>query len=172
MLRIATASLLLWPWLRMGLLPPVESMRMSDQNTPVLMSTDATLVMGILSSALPKNCGLIRSTRSGPTSIRVGKRKLPRVQRLALNTLLELELRGALDMNQILTPRSVRLRGIVGFGFLQRFLAAPAPNKGTASPPLHPLVNLLPEAPEVIDSRNQGNGHHEPNGHSRHQVNV
>src|ERR1044071_4859380 len=98
MLRIATASALLWPWLRIGLLPPVESMRMSDQNTPVLISTDATLVMGILSSALPKNRGLIRSTRSGPTSIRVGKRKLPRVQRLAWNTLLEVDVRGAVDM--------------------------------------------------------------------------
>src|SRR5437764_12990513 len=83
----------------MGLLPPVESMRMSDQNTPVLMSTDATLVMGILSSALPKNRGLIRKTRSGPTSIRVGKRKLPRVQRLALKTLLAVDVRGAVDMS-------------------------------------------------------------------------
>ena len=71
------------------MLPPVESMRMSDQNIPVLISTEATLVMGMLSSELPKNRGLIRSTRSGLTSIRVGKRKLPRVQRLALNTLLE-----------------------------------------------------------------------------------
>src|SRR6478609_2891274 len=98
MLRIATASLLLWPWLRMGLLPPVESMRMSDQNTPVLICTDATLVLGILSSDLPKNRALVRNTRSGPTSFRMGKRKLPRVQRLALNILLELELRGGVNM--------------------------------------------------------------------------
>src|ERR1700726_931214 len=98
MLRIATASPLLWPWLRMGLLPPVESIRMSDQSIPVLIRTDATLVMGMLSSELPKNRGLIRKTRSGPTSIRVGKRKLPRVQRLALNTLLAVEVRGAVDM--------------------------------------------------------------------------
>src|SRR5579864_820228 len=128
MLRISTASLLLWPWLRIGLLPPVESMRISDQNTPVVICTDATLVMGILSSALPKNRGLVRSTRSGPTSILVGKRKLPRVQRLALNTLLELELRGALDMDQILNPPSVRLRGIIRFSLLHRFLPAPAQN--------------------------------------------
>src|SRR5215831_6229192 len=105
MLRIATASALLWPWLTMGLLPPVESMRMSDQNTPVLICTDATLEIGILSSELPNNRGLIRSTRSGPTSIRVGKSKLPLVQRLAWNTLLELEPRGTLDMMTILRGR-------------------------------------------------------------------
>src|ERR1041385_463078 len=80
-------------------------MRMSDQNTPVLICTDATLVMGILSSELPKNRGLIRSTRSGPTSIRVGKRKLPRVHRLAWNTLLELELRGGVDMEPFYAAR-------------------------------------------------------------------
>src|SRR5689334_169726 len=94
----------------MGLLPPVESMRMSDQNTPVLICTDATLVMGILSSELPKNRGLVRNTRSGPTSIRVGKRKLPRVQRLALNILLELELSGTLDMTTILRGRKTWLQ--------------------------------------------------------------
>src|SRR5690349_1210907 len=98
----------------MGLLPPVESMRMSDQNTPVLICTDATLVMGILSSELPKNRGLIRSTRSGPTSIRVGKRKLPRVQRLAWNTLLELELRGGVDMTTILRGQKTRASATAG----------------------------------------------------------
>jgi len=129
---------------------------MSDQNTPVLISTDATLVMGILSSELPKNRGLIRSTRSGPTSIRVGNRKLPRVQRLALNILFEWGLTGALDMNQILLPGAlVRLRGIVRFSLLHRLLPAPAQNKRTPPPPLHPFVNLLPEAPEVIHGRDQ-----------------
>src|SRR5579871_2633191 len=98
MLRIATASALLWPWLRMGLLPPVESIRISDQSIPVLINTEATFVMGILSSELPKNLGLIRKTRSGLTSMRVGNRKLPRVQRLALNTLLAVDVRGAVDM--------------------------------------------------------------------------
>ena len=98
MLRIATASALLWPWLTMGLLPPVESIRISDQSIPVLINTEATLVMGILSSELPKNLGLIRRTRSGLTSIRVGKKKLPRVQRLALKTLLEVDVRGAVDI--------------------------------------------------------------------------
>ena len=72
---------------------------MSDQKTPVLINTEATFVMGMLSSELPKNRGLIRKTRSGPTSMRVGKRKLPRVQRLALNTLLELDVTGAVDMS-------------------------------------------------------------------------
>src|ERR1043165_9701408 len=111
MLRIATASALLWPWLRIGLLPPVESMHMSDQNTPVLICTDATLVMGILSSELPKNRGLIRSTRSGPTSIRVGKRKLPRVHRLAWNTLLELELRGRSEEH----TSELQSRGLISY---------------------------------------------------------
>src|ERR1044071_7937030 len=71
-------------------------------------------------------------------------------------------------------PRSasVRLRGIIRFSLLHRFLPAPAQNKRTPPPPLHPLVNLLPEAPEVIDSRNQRDGHHEPNSHSRHKVYV
>ena len=53
---------------------------------------------GNASSELPKNRGLIRSTRSGPTSIRVGKRRLPRVQRLAWKTLLDVDVRGAVDM--------------------------------------------------------------------------
>jgi len=82
----------------MGLLPPVESILMSDQSIPVLINTEATFVMGMLSSELPKNRGLIRSTRSGPTSIRVGKRRLPRVQRLAWKTLLDVDVRGAVDM--------------------------------------------------------------------------
>src|SRR5438270_13720973 len=102
MLRIATASALLWPWLRIGLLPPVESMRISDQSIPVLINTEATLVMGMLSSELPKKRGLIRNTRSGLTSIRVGKSRLPRVQRLALKILLAVEVRGAVDIAFIL----------------------------------------------------------------------
>ena len=61
MLRIATASALLWPWLTMGLLPPVESIRISDQSIPVLINTEATLVIGMLSLELPKNLGLIRT---------------------------------------------------------------------------------------------------------------
>src|SRR5882757_6261372 len=92
----------------MGLLPPVESILISDQSIPVLINTEATLVMGMLSSELPKNRGLIRNTRSGPTSIRVGKRKLPRVQRLALNTLLEVDVRGAVDMPLFYLERSKR----------------------------------------------------------------
>lgn len=90
----------------MGLLPPVESIRMSDQSIPVLINTEATLVIGMLSSEPPKNLGLIRNTRSGPTSMRVGKRKLPRVQRLALKTLLEVDVRGAVDMPLVYIWRS------------------------------------------------------------------
>lgn len=79
---------------------------MSDQSIPVLINTEATLVIGMLSSELPKNLGLIRNTRSGPTSMRVGKRKLPRVQRLALKTLLEVDVRGAVDMPLVYIWRS------------------------------------------------------------------
>ena len=90
------------------MLPPVESIRMSDQSIPVLINTEATLVMGMLSSELPKNLGLIRKTRSGLTSMRVGNRKLPRVQRLALNTLLAVDVRGAVDMTLFYIERSER----------------------------------------------------------------
>src|ERR1700753_1402769 len=101
MLRISTASRLLWPWLRIGLLAPLESIRMFDQKTPVAICTDATLEMGILSSDRPKNLGLMRNTRSGPTSICVGKKKLPCVKRLALKSLVGVA-GGAVDMLSIL----------------------------------------------------------------------
>src|SRR5258708_3901045 len=65
-------------------------MRISDQIIPVLICTEATLEMGMLSSLLPKNLGLIRRTRSGPTSIRVGKKRFPLVNRLAKKTSAEL----------------------------------------------------------------------------------
>ena len=79
---------------------------MSDQSIPVLIKTEATLVIGMLSSELPKNRGLIRSTRSGPTSMRVGKKKLPRVQRLAVKTLLAVDVRGEVDMPLFYRGRS------------------------------------------------------------------
>src|SRR5216683_6036120 len=65
-------------------------MRISDQIIPVLICTEATLEMGMLSSLLPKNLGLIRRTRSGPTSIRVRKKRFPLVNRLAKKTSAEL----------------------------------------------------------------------------------
>jgi hypothetical protein len=79
---------------------------MSDQSMPVLINTEATLVMGMLSSELPKNRGLIRNARSGLTSMRVGKSKLPRVQRLALKILLAVEVRGAVDITLFYLGRS------------------------------------------------------------------
>ena len=81
---------------------------MSDQNTPVAIWTDATLEIGILSSELPKKRGLMRNTRSGPTSIRVGKRKLPWVKRLALNSLVGVETRGVVDMASILRCQALK----------------------------------------------------------------
>src|SRR5437016_12953737 len=67
----------------MGSVPPVDSMRISDQNTPVEMCTDATFDMAMLSSLLPNSRDFTRLTRCGLTTRRVGKKKLPWVQRLA-----------------------------------------------------------------------------------------
>src|SRR5438270_569351 len=61
-------------------------------------------------------------------------------------------------------------RGIIGLSLLQSLLLAPAENKRTPSPPLHPLVDLLPEGPEIVDGRDDGNTHHEPDGHLRYQI--
>jgi hypothetical protein len=58
---------------------------MSDQMIPVEMCTDATCEMLMLSSLLPNSRGFIRDTRCGVTTIRVGKKRLPLVQRLAAN---------------------------------------------------------------------------------------
>src|ERR1700677_5079798 len=68
----------------MGSVPPVDSITITDHRTPVEMCTDATFDMGIVSSLLPNNRDLMRLTRCGLTSRRVGKRKLPCVQRLAV----------------------------------------------------------------------------------------
>src|SRR5438270_1713056 len=50
---------------------------------PVLMCTEATFEIGMLSSLLPKNRDLVRITRCGLTTRRVGNRKFPCVQREA-----------------------------------------------------------------------------------------
>src|SRR5467141_2807277 len=68
----------------MGSVPPVDSIRISDQNTPVEICTDATFDMAMLSSLLPNSRDFTRVTRGGLTTRRVGKNKLPCVQRLAL----------------------------------------------------------------------------------------
>src|ERR1700722_18521288 len=68
----------------MGSVPPVDSIRISAHTTPVVMWTDATFEMAMLSSLLPNHRDLIRLTRVGLTTMRVGKRKLPCVQRLAV----------------------------------------------------------------------------------------
>src|SRR5215470_4002208 len=78
------ASALRWPWLVMGSAPPVESMRISDQMMPVRICTDATCEMAMLSSVVPNSRGFTRLTCNGLTTMRVGKSRLPRVQRLAL----------------------------------------------------------------------------------------
>ena len=78
------ASALRWPWLIIGSVPPVDSITMSDQKIPVEIFTDATWEIEMLSSLLPNKRFFTRLTRSGPTSMRVGNHRFPRVQRLAL----------------------------------------------------------------------------------------
>jgi len=78
------ASALRCPWLVIGSLPPVDSITISDQNTPVEMCTDATFEIGMLSSLLPNNFDLVRMTRCGLTTSLVGKKKFPWVHREAV----------------------------------------------------------------------------------------
>ncbi len=78
------ASALRWPWLIIGSVPPVDSITMSDQKIPVEIFTEATWEIEMLSSLLPNKRFFTRLTRSGPTSMRVGNHRFPRVQRLAL----------------------------------------------------------------------------------------
>src|SRR2546429_5207252 len=58
-------------------------MRISDQMIPVEICTEATLPMAMLSSLLQKRRGYTGLTCCGVTVIRVGKKRLPLVQRLA-----------------------------------------------------------------------------------------
>src|ERR1700730_469870 len=80
------ASAFRWPWLVMGSVPPVDSIRISDQSIPVEMWTEAIFDMAMVSSLLPNHRDFTRLTRNGLTRIRVGKRKLPWFQRLAVKT--------------------------------------------------------------------------------------
>src|SRR5271156_6259056 len=78
------ASFLRCPWLVIGSVPPVDSIRISDQSTPVEMCTEAIFEMAMLSSLLPNHRDFTRLTRRGLTTSRVGNKKLPVVQRLAV----------------------------------------------------------------------------------------
>src|ERR1700733_5712333 len=69
----------------MGSDPPVDSITISDQKTPVEMWTEATFEIGMLSSLLPNSRDFVRITRCGLTTTLVGKKKLPFVKRDALN---------------------------------------------------------------------------------------
>jgi len=73
---------------------------MSDQNTPVEICTDATAGIAMLSCVLPNSRGLMRNTCSGLTTIRVGKKKFPRVKRLAVKL-------SALDVASAMFPLSL-----------------------------------------------------------------
>src|SRR3984893_8519183 len=67
----------------MGSVSPVDSITISAQKTPVEMWTEAIFEMAMLSSLLPNIRDFTRLTRCGLTTRRVGKKKLPCVQRLA-----------------------------------------------------------------------------------------
>src|SRR5581483_957847 len=79
------ASSLRWPWLWMGSVPPEDSMEISAQTKPVVMRTEATFCMVMLSSSTRNQWRLRRMTDNSLTSISVGNRKLPLVHRLAWN---------------------------------------------------------------------------------------
>ena len=72
-----------------GSVPPVDSIRMSDQRIPVEIFTEATWEIEMLSSLLPNRRLFTRLTRSGLTTMRVGNHRFPLVQRLALKVSLE-----------------------------------------------------------------------------------
>src|SRR5260370_34569610 len=78
-----SASALRWPWLVIGAVPPEESIRISDQITPVEICTEATFPRAMLSSLLPNRRDFARLTCCGVTMRRTGKNRLPLVQRLA-----------------------------------------------------------------------------------------
>jgi len=69
----------------MGSDPPVDSITISAQKTPVEMCTDAIFETAMLSSLLPKNRPFTRDTRCGLITSLVGKRKFPCVHRDAVN---------------------------------------------------------------------------------------
>src|SRR5204863_1514138 len=79
------ASALRWPWLANGSVPPEDSIRMSDQISPVLIWTEAIFCTLMLISSRLNQERLRRTTAFSLTSMTVGKRKLPFVHRLAWN---------------------------------------------------------------------------------------
>src|SRR5262245_38514483 len=61
-------------------------MRIDAKISPVEIDTEAIFEIGMLSCEPPMRRGLIRDTRSGATSMRVGKIRFPAVSRLAVKT--------------------------------------------------------------------------------------
>jgi hypothetical protein len=87
----------------MGSVPPVDSMTISAQKTPVEMCTDAIFDMVMLSSLLPKNRPFTRETRCGLITSLVGKKKFPCVHRDAAKVSAgeeSIELRGGVAKDQ------------------------------------------------------------------------
>ncbi len=81
--RIRCESFLRCPWLVIGSVPPVDSITISAQKTPVEMCTEAIFDIAMLSSLLPNSRDFTRDTRWGLITSRVGKKKFPRVHREA-----------------------------------------------------------------------------------------
>src|SRR5258706_8698083 len=94
----------------MGSVPPLDSITMSDQKTPVEIFTDATCEIEILSSLLPNNRLFTRLTRSGPTTTHVGNHRFPLVQRLAVKVSSEALGFGAAEVISIPVRPSSRSR--------------------------------------------------------------
>lgn len=67
-----------------GSVPPVDSITISDQKTPVEICTEAIFDIAMLSSLLPNIRPFTRETRCGLITNRVGKKKLPCVHREAV----------------------------------------------------------------------------------------
>src|ERR1051325_11018218 len=88
------ASPLRCPWLANGSVPPEDSIKTSDQIRPVLMWTEATFGRAMLISSRLSHERLRRTMAVSVTSMTVGNKKLPRVQRLAWNVSAGIDLRG------------------------------------------------------------------------------
>src|ERR1700676_5639211 len=98
----------------MGSVPPVDSMTISAQKTPVEMWTEAIFEMAMLSSFLPNIRDFTRLTRCGLTTRRVGKKKLPCVQRLAEKVSAGEESIGLSGGAVMILRRGARSGGVAG----------------------------------------------------------
>src|SRR5579863_1725519 len=151
------ASALRWPWLVMGSVPPVDSMTISAQKTPVEMWTEATFEIGMLSSLLPKNRDFTRATRCALTVSLVGKKKLPCVQRLAEKVSLEFGsvARGVLMVSSAAAELALRRTAGGGYRHMNR---GGAPMRAAST--LDPFERAFFPHPDVTDDQDSEEDHH------------